>query len=242
VVVPAYNEEERLPRTLVRLHEYYEAQAYPYDVTIVNDGSNDRTAGLVSEFASTHPKFRLIDYSPNHGKGYAVRTGMLAAQGDLVLFCDADLATPQEETEKLLPHMTDGADVAIGSRPLRESSLEKHQPLYREMFGRMANKLIQLLAVRGIQDTQCGFKIFTQKAAQDIFSRCKLDEFGFDFECLMVAQDLGYRIDEVPIRWLDQEGSKVVLMRDGPRALRDLVKIRSMGKKRRLMTRSPDQE
>jgi len=242
VVVPAYNEEERLPRTLARLHEYYEAQAYPYDVTVVSDGSKDGTAKLVTEFAKTHPKFRLIDYSPNRGKGYAVRTGILAAQGDLILFCDADLATPQEETEKLLPHITNGADIAIGSRPLRESSLEKHQPFVREMFGRMANLLVQVLAVSGIKDTQCGFKLFTKKAAHDIFRRCKLNEFGFDFECLMVARDLGYKIDEVPIRWLDQEGSKVVLMRDGPRALRDLVKIRAAGRKRRLSINESIQE
>ncbi len=239
VVVPAYNEESRLPRTLARLHEYYESQDYPYDVTVVSDGSKDGTSQVVRDFAATHPKFRLIEYTPNRGKGYAVRTGMLAAEGDLVLFCDADLATPQEETEKLLPRIADGADVAIGSRPLRESHLDKRQPLYREMFGRLSNKLIQLLAVRGIQDTQCGFKLFTRKATQDIFARCKLNEFGFDFECLMVARDLEYRIDEVPIRWLDQEGSKVVLMRDGPRALRDLLKIRLAGKKRRLAPREP---
>ena len=237
VVVPAYNEEQRLPRTLDRLHEYYESQDYSYDVIVVSDGSKDRTNQIVSDFVKSHPKFRLIEYSPNRGKGYAVRTGILAAQGDLILFCDADLATPQEETEKLLPHMAGGAHIAIGSRPLRESQLDKHQPLYREMFGRMSNKLIQLLAVSGIKDTQCGFKMFTREVAHDIFNRCKLNEFGFDFECLMVARDLGYRIDEVPIRWLDQEGSKVVLMRDGPRALRDLVKIRMAGKKGRLKPR-----
>lgn len=237
VVVPAYNEEARLPRTLARLHEYYEEQPYTFDVTVISDGSTDGTDRLVEDFGATHPKFRLIGYYPNHGKGYAVRTGILAAQGDLILFCDADLATPQEETEKLLAHMQDGADIAIGSRPLKESSLEKHQPFLREMFGRTANKFIQLLAVRGIKDTQCGFKMFTRAAADDIFRRCKIDEFGFDFECLMIGRDLGYRIDEVPIRWLDQEGSKVVLMRDGPRALRDLVKIRLAGRKRRLEIR-----
>ena len=237
VVVPAYNEEQRLPRTLNRLHEYYEAQDYSYDVIIVSDGSRDGTNEIVTAFVKEHPKFQLIAYSPNRGKGNAVRTGILAAQGDLILFCDADLATPQEETEKLLPHMKAGADIAIGSRPLKDSQLDKHQPLYREMFGRLSNKIIQLLAVKGIKDTQCGFKLFTKKAAQDIFSRCKLNEFGFDFECLMVARDLGYRIDEVPIRWLDQEGSKVVLMRDGPRALRDLLKIRLAGRKGRLKPR-----
>ncbi len=238
VVVPAYNEEKRLPRTLARLFQYYEAQAYSYEVIVVSDGSQDGTAKLVADFAESHPTFRLIDYSPNHGKGYAVRTGILAANGEQILFCDADMATPQEETEKLIPHMEAGADVAIGSRPLKESNLEKHQPFLREMFGRTANKAIQLLAVPGIKDTQCGFKMFTNKAAHDIFSRCKLDEFGFDFECLMVARDLGYRIDEVPIRWLDQEGSKVVLMRDGPRALRDLLKIRLAGRRGRLKKRA----
>jgi dolichyl-phosphate beta-glucosyltransferase len=233
VIVPAYNEEERLPRTLARLHEYYEAQEYPYDVVVVSDGSTDGTARVVSEFAASHPKFALLEYSPNRGKGYAVRTAILQAKGDLVLFCDADLATPQEETEKLLARMREGADVAIGSRPLAESKLEKRQPLYREMLGRTFNKAVQLLAIRGIDDTQCGFKLFTREAAQDIFRRCKLDGFSFDFEALMIARDLGYRIDEVPIRWAHQEGSKVVLLRDGPRMLRDLVKLRVRGKKAR---------
>jgi len=236
-VVPAYNEEERLGPFLERLQEYYEAQEYDWDVTVVSDGSRDSTEKIVLDFASSHPRFKLTAYQPNHGKGYAVRKGMLEAEGDLVLFCDADGATPQEETEKLLPRMLDGADVAIGSRPLQDSSLEIRQPLYRELLGRAFNKAVQLLAIRGIDDTQCGFKVFTRKASQDIFSRCKLDGFGFDFEALMIARDLGYRIDEVPIRWRHQEGSKVVLMRDGPRMLRDLVKLRLKGKQARLRAR-----
>jgi dolichyl-phosphate beta-glucosyltransferase len=237
VVVPAYNEEARLPRTLNRLHEYYEAQGYPYDVTIVSDGSADGTRALVEAFASEHPQFRLIEYHPNRGKGYAVRTGVLAAAGDLVLFCDADLATPQEETEKLLAHVHQGADVAIGSRPLRESKLEIRQPLYRELLGRGFNLAVQMLAVPGIDDTQCGFKLFTRKSAQDVFGRCKLDGFSFDIEALIIARDLGYRIAEVPIRWSHQEGSKVNLLRDGSRMLRDLVKLRLKGKRARLRPR-----
>jgi dolichyl-phosphate beta-glucosyltransferase len=237
VVVPAYNEETRLLPTLERLFEYYEAQDYSYDVTVVSDGSTDRTNEIVESFAKSHPSFRLLAYHPNRGKGYAVRTGMLAATGELVLFCDADMATPQEETEKLLPHIQEGAEVAIGSRPLKESTLEKHQPFLREMLGRASNKLIQLLAIRGIQDTQCGFKIFTRKACQDVFSRCKLDGFSFDFEALMIARDLGYRIEEVPIRWYHQEGSKVVFWRDYPRAFRDLILLRLKGKKKRLRKR-----
>ncbi len=239
VVVPAYNEEVRLLPTLERLHEYYESQAYPYDVAVVSDGSTDRTESIVAEFAKAHAKFHLIAYKPNRGKGCAVRTGMLAAVGDLILFSDADLATPQEETEKLLARMHGGADVAIGSRPLKESKLEKHQPWLREMLGRASNKLIQALAVRGIHDTQCGFKMFTRKACQDIFSRCKLDGFSFDFEALVIARDLGYRIDEVPIRWFHQEGSKVVFWRDYPRALRDLIGLRLKGKNRRLLRSEP---
>ena len=234
MVVPAYNEEVRLPRTLERLDEYYRTQPYPWDVTVVSDGSTDETESIVEAFAKTHPHFKLVASRPNRGKGYVVRDGILESKGDLVLFCDADLATPQEETEKLLKHMQDGADVAIGSRPLAESSLEKRQPLYREFLGRAFNKAVQLLAIRGIDDTQCGFKMFTRKVADDVFRRCTLDGFSFDFEALMIARDLGYRIDEVPIRWSHQEGSKVVLMRDGPRMLGDLVKLRLKGRKARL--------
>jgi dolichyl-phosphate beta-glucosyltransferase len=235
--VPAYNEEERLPRTLARLHEYYSQQGYPYDVVVVSDGSADGTRALVEAFAQSHPEFRLHEYFPNRGKGYAVRTGMLEAKGDLILFCDADLATPQEETEKLLAHIQQGADVAIGSRPLKESRLEVRQPIYREMLGRGFNKFVQMLAVPGIDDTQCGFKLFTRKAAQDVFRRCKLDGFSFDVEALIIARDLGYRIDEVPIRWAHQEGSKVSLVRDGIKMLRDLVRLRLRGKRARLRVR-----
>lgn len=234
MVVPAYNEEERLPRTLARLDEYYRTQPYTWDVTVISDGSKDGTERVVEEFAKDHPGFRLVASHPNRGKGYVVRKGMLEAKGDLVLFCDADLATPQEETEKLLAHIEAGADIAIGSRPLAESTLERHQPLYRELLGRAFNKVVQMIAVRGIDDTQCGFKMFTRKSAQDVFKRCKLDGFSFDFEAIMIARDLGYRVDEVPIRWSHVEGSKVVLLRDGPRMLRDLAQLRLKGKRARL--------
>jgi dolichyl-phosphate beta-glucosyltransferase len=162
---------------------------------------------------------------------------MLEATGDLILFCDADLATPQEETEKLLERMNQGADVAIGSRPLQASNLEVRQPWYREMLGRSFNMAVQTIGIRGIDDTQCGFKMFTRNAGRDIFSRCKVDGYGFDFESLMIAHDLGYRIDEVPIRWSHQEGSKVSLLRDGSRMLVELVRLRLAGKRRRIEIR-----
>jgi dolichyl-phosphate beta-glucosyltransferase len=237
VIVPAYDEEARLPRTLARLREYYDTQQYAYDVTVVSDGSRDRTVAIVREFDD--PRFHVIDSQPNRGKGYVVRLGMLQATGEVALFCDADLATPQEETEKLLAAIHAGADIAIGSRPLRDSRLEVRQPLYRELLGRTFNKAVQLMAVRGIDDTQCGFKAFRRAAAQDVFSRAKLDGFGFDFETLMIARDLGYRIDEIPIRWAHQEGSKVNMLRDGTRMLGDLVRLRMMGKRKRLAPAPP---
>lgn len=234
VIIPAYNEDQRILPTLERVRDYLSGQTYTWSVTLISDGSSDKTVEIGQNFAAQNPRFHVIDYKPNRGKGYAVRKGMLEVEGDLILFSDADLAAPIEEVEKLLVHMKAGADVAIGSRPLKESSLEVRQPLYREYLGRAFNFAVQTMAIRGIKDTQCGFKLFTQKAARDIFSRCKLDGFSFDFEALMVARDLGYRIDEVPIRWRHQEGSKVVLMRDGPRMLRDLVKLRLKGKRARL--------
>ncbi|HMS54747.1 MAG TPA: glycosyltransferase family 2 protein [Fimbriimonadaceae bacterium] len=232
VVVPAYNEAARIGPTLSRLKEYFGAKPYTWRVTVVSDGSTDGTNQIVKEFVLANPEFALIDSQPNRGKGFVVRKGMLAAQAKHVLFSDADLAAPIEEIEKLLPMMAE-FPIAIGSRPLKDSKLEVRQPLYREMLGRASNKLIQLLGVRGIQDTQCGFKLFRNDVAHDVFGRCKLNGFSFDFEALMVARDLGYEIAEVPIRWAHQEGSKVVLWRDAPKALFDLVKLRLMGKDKR---------
>jgi dolichyl-phosphate beta-glucosyltransferase len=238
VVVPAYNEEPRILPTLQRIREYLQGQTYSWAVTIVSDGSTDQTNSIVATFCAANPRFSLLAYEPNHGKGYAVRRGMLEAEGQLMLFSDADLAAPIEEIEKLLERMTPETAVAIGSRPLKESALEIHQPFYREMLGRASNMLIQVMGVPGIHDTQCGFKLFTKDASQKIFSRCKLDGFSFDFEALMIARDLGLRIEEVPIRWAHQEGSKVVLWRDAPKALYDLFKLRLMGRNKRLELRA----
>ncbi|MCX7925649.1 MAG: glycosyltransferase family 2 protein [Fimbriimonadales bacterium] len=226
VVIPAYNEETRIERTLQRVVEYLNARGDSYEILVVSDGSTDATEAIVQRFAQAHPQVQLLAYQPNQGKGYAVRYGILRARGEWILFSDADLATPIEELEKLEPYLKQGYPVAIGSRPLRESQLVVRQPFYREMAGRAFNKAVQLLAVRGIHDTQCGFKLFTREAAQEIFSRCRLNGFSFDFEALYYAQRLGYPIAEVPIRWMHQEGSKVRLLRDGLRMLRDLVWLR----------------
>lgn len=238
VVIPAYNEQDRIGRTLDRVKEYYGGQNYTWRCTVVSDGSKDNTEEIVSAFCAKNPEFHLEHYVQNRGKGYAVRLGMLRADAKRVLFCDADLATPQEETEKLWKALDEGNDIAIGSRPLKESKLEKHQPWIREHLGRVFNKAVQLLSVRGIDDTQCGFKMFTKQAAQDVFSRCKFDGFSIDFEALQIAHDLEYKTAEIPIRWSHQEGSKVSIMRDGPRMLRDLFKLRIKGKKARIRVSS----
>jgi len=237
VIVPAYNEAARMGPTLQRLADYFRTQTYTWSVTVVSDGSTDETVEIVEAFARNNASFHLLSYSTNRGKGFAVRKGMLEVNAKHLLLSDADLAAPIEEVEKLWPAMGT-ADIAIGSRPLRESRLERRQPWLREMLGRAANLPIQLLAVRGIRDTQCGFKLFRDEVAKDVFSRCKLNGFSFDFEALMIARDLSYKIAEVPIRWSHQEGSKVVLWRDAPRSLFDLFKLRIMGRAKRLQKRA----
>lgn len=234
MIVPAFNEQDRIKSTLTRLNEYLSAQEYSWSVVVVSDGSTDATPQIVSEFATAHPGFKLKHYARNRGKGHAVKFGMLHTDARFLLLSDADLASPIEEVEKLWPHVRQGTAIAIGSRPLRESQLVVRQPLYRELLGRAFNKAVQTLAIKGIQDTQCGFKLFESKAAKDIFSRCKIDGFGYDFEALFIARDLGYSIAEVPIQWAHQDGSKVKVLRDGTRMILDLIRLRTMGKKRRL--------
>ena len=229
IVIPAYNEESRLPATLAAIVEYFADRGDTFEVLVVDDGSADRTQGVVADYCARHPgsPVKVLSYGGNRGKGFAVRYGLLKASGDLRLFCDADMATPIEEYEVVLGRMTaEKTEVGIGSRPLRESNLIVHQPWYREWLGRMFNKVVQIMAVPGIADTQCGFKIFTAAAAEDIFSRCILDAFAFDSEALYIARRLGYHISEVPIRWSHKDGSKVSMLRDGSRMLMDLSRIR----------------
>jgi dolichyl-phosphate beta-glucosyltransferase len=170
---------------------------------------------------------RILSYDGNRGKGYAVRYGMLHAAGDHVLFSDADLSTPIEEVEKLYAAIGQGADIAIGSRDVAESKLTVRQSALREMGGKMFNRFVQRLAVAGIHDTQCGFKLFTRAAAQNVFSRCQIDNFSFDVEALYLGRLLGYRIAEVGVEWEHREGSKVRLVRDSLRMLRTLFRIRA---------------
>lgn len=232
LIVPAYNEEKRLPATLVRLTEYLSSRDFSYEVLVVDDGSRDRTRDLVREFAATHEWLRLVQYDEglrplNRGKGFAVRQGVLHAVGRDVLFSDADLSTPLEEMEKLLPPISRGAcDIAIASRALPESKLTVHQPWYREMMGRTFNKFVQRIAVPGIVDTQCGFKAFRGDVAKRIFGLAQIDGFGFDTEILFLAQKFGYRVQEIPVVWVHKDDSRVNPLSAPLQMMSELITVR----------------
>ena len=227
VVVPAYNEESRLGLSLSRILSYLAAQPFESEVVVVDDGSTDSTHLVVQELASTDGRVRLLSHHPNRGKGFAVRRGMLEARGSRILFSDADLSTPIEELSLLSAALDRGCDVAVGSRDVVGSELVRRQSLLRETGGRMFNRVVQWMAVPGIRDTQCGFKLFTRDAARRVFGRCVIDGFAFDVEALHVARNiLGYTIAEVPVRWSHCEGSKVSVVRHGLIMLREVVRIR----------------
>lgn len=235
VVIPAFNEERRLPQTLTRVHTYLAQQNYPTELIIVDDGSSDGTAQVVEAFARAHPSVRLIK-NDHRGKGFTVRTGMLAAHGHIVLFSDADLSTPIEDLEKLLPWFERGYDVVIGSRE-GAGAQRVQEPFYRHMMGRVFNFIVQWLTVRGIEDTQCGFKAFRDDVAHDVFSRMLL--YGadsktvrgsmvtaFDVEVLFIAYKSGYRIKEIPVRWRYGTETKVNPLKDSVRNFRDVLAVR----------------
>jgi glycosyltransferase involved in cell wall biosynthesis len=227
IVIPAYNEEQRLPATLTRVEEYSSGQDFSFtEILVVDDGSSDGTAERAAEFMRGHPCVRLLQNPGNRGKGYSVRHGMLEAKGDWVLFTDADLSSPIEELEKLLAAVErEDAQIVIGSRALDRSLVGVHQPLFREYAGRFFNLVMRAVTGLKFKDTQCGFKLFQREAAREIFSRQRLERFGFDAEILFLAELLGYRAVEVPVRWNDVAGSKVGTLQ-GLNGFADLVRIR----------------
>lgn len=223
VVIPAYDEEARLPGTLERILAYLSQQALSFEVLAVDDGSSDRTAELVEAVAARDQRVRLIR-QPHRGKGAAVRAGALAAAGRQVLFCDADLSHPVDGLTRL-PALLDGAQVVIASRE-GEGSNRLGEPFYRHLMGRAFNLLVRLLAVPGVQDTQCGLKCFPREVARELFSRQRVDGFGFDVELLFLARKRGYRILEVPVTWRHVPASRVDPLRDTLRMLRDVLRVR----------------
>lgn len=226
IIIPAFNEESRLPRYLSSIITYVEGRSDRCEIIVVDDGSHDVTEAVVLALTTTCPFLRLISLGRNMGKGFAVRTGMLAAKGALRLFCDADGATPIGEIHRLEREVSAGADIVIGSRAIRQGDCRVEGTLHRKCLGMSYNLLVGLLAVRGIRDTQCGFKLFRGAVADRVFAAQTLTGFGFDVEILFLAQQWGYMIREVPVNWQEQPGGKVRLLRDSVRMLIDLVKLR----------------
>lgn len=226
MVIPAYNEEKRILPTLLSIQEYLQGRGYTFEVIVVDDGSQDDTARLVRELGRRFTTIKLIRLPRNMGKGAAVRTGMRNATGHFLMYNDADGATSILEIERLLAAMDRGADVAIGSRALYSTETHVERKLSRAVSGRVFAFLVNMLVVPGIADTQCGFKMFRRPVAQRIFELQQLDGFAFDVEVLRLASVLGYDIVEVPVNWTDMQGSKVSVLRDAWRMLRDMLLVR----------------
>jgi dolichyl-phosphate beta-glucosyltransferase len=228
VVVPAYDEERRIERMLLEALAYFRQRRLAAEILVIDDGSRDHTSGVVGRLARDWPELRLIRLAQNHGKGYAVRTGVVNATGDCVLLADADGATPIAELERLEQSLQGGNDVAVGSRAVPpDAGVHVQRRWYRHVMGRTFHRLVEILAVKGVHDTQCGFKLFRGAVAHDLFSRMRMSGFSFDVEVLLMAQRRGYRIAEVPINWMHQPGSKVSVLWDSIRMAADLFAIRT---------------
>ncbi|MCM8778967.1 MAG: glycosyltransferase family 2 protein [Candidatus Omnitrophica bacterium] len=223
IVIPAYNEENRLPNTLRKIKDYVERKNFRSEIIVVDDGSTDRTIEVIQKLDI--PNLKIVSNSTNQGKGAAVKRGVLAARGEYILFTDADNSTPIEELEKFL-HRLGKDKILIGSRYLKGSKIMIKQPKFRIIIGRLGNYLIQKILPIGIKDTQCGFKLFPRMAAQEIFPRQRVKLFGFDFEILTIAKILGYKIEEIPVIWINSPVSRIRPIRDAFRTFLDLIYVK----------------
>ena len=210
VIIPAYNEERRLPKTLEEIDKYLSKQSYEYEILVVNDGSRDNTRDVARSLIPKIKNLKVTGYEKNQGKGYAVRFGMLEAKGDFRIFTDADNSTSIDQIEKMWPYFEKGYDIVFGSRDVKGAILDPPQPFFRRFLGEAFGFLTNLIVgTWGIADTQCGFKCFSKKAAEDIFPRCKINRFAFDPEFLIIAKKFGYKMKEIPVYWRNDLESKV---------------------------------
>jgi dolichyl-phosphate beta-glucosyltransferase len=234
VVIPAYNEEERIVQTLTAITANLRKKDFRSEVIVVDDGSEDRTAELAAEALRGTDDARIIRLPQNSGKGAAVKEGILHAKGAFVLFSDADLSTPFEEIEKFWPWIEQGYDVIIGSRALPSSDIQVRQSRFRELMGKTFNVFVRLLLMKDIPDTQCGFKLFRRETAEAIFPLVETKGFSFDVEVLYLCRHRGFRIKQIPVVWRNAPKSKVKIFRSSVHMLRDLWRIRRLHKGKRL--------
>ena len=226
IIIPAYNEENRIGNSLRKIFRYLKEQDHDFEIIVIDDGSNDKTLNLLTEYSQEFPNLIVLKNEINYGKGYSVKRGILKSRGDIVLYADADLSTPIEEMEKLLNWLDKGYQISIGSRDLPGSKIKKHQAWYREFMGRAFNKIIRIILDLDFRDTQCGFKCFKRSAALEVFNSMKLDGFSFDVEILFIAKKRGFKVKEVPVTWYDSPESKVKIIRDSSIMLWDVLKLR----------------
>lgn len=224
IVIPAHNEEQRLPPSLKKIQEFLSAQPYQGEVLVIENGSSDRTLEIVQGLVPQMPCLRVF-HEDARGKGLAVRRGMLEAAGEYRFICDADLSMPIEQVNRFLPPQQVSPEVVIGSREVK-GAVRYNEPVYRHLIGRVFNAMVRLITLPGLQDTQCGFKCFRADIAKEVFSRQTMSSMSFDVEALFIARRMGYRIDEVPIDWYFDPDSRVRLIDDSLRMFVDLVTIR----------------
>ncbi len=228
IIIPAYNEEKKLPQTLKDISGYLSQQDYDSEILVVSDGSTDETVEVARNLMSQIKNLKILDFEQNRGKGFAVRQGMLKAKGDYRLFTDADNSTSINHVEKMWSYFEKGYDVVIGSRDSKDAKGARQavpQPTWKRFLGNLGNIGIQVVALWGIWDTQCGFKAFTKKAAEDIFKRCKINHWAFDVEVLALARKLGYKIGIIPVYWINSPDSRVKL-KGYTRFFKELLQIK----------------
>lgn len=225
VIIPAFNEQRRLPPTLLDAVDFLDSFDKEYEVIVVDDGSRDGTSAVVQKFEKIRSQVRLIRLPKNYGKGHAVRTGVLNAHGQFILFTDADGSTAISEVSRLLTAIEEGSEVVIGSRALRSDETEVKALLLRKILGRVFNKIVNTVLLPGIADTQCGFKLFSRKAANFLFSQQQSDGFSFDIELLFLAKKAGLPVSEIAINWENVPGSKVNLVSDSLRMFLDIFRF-----------------
>jgi dolichyl-phosphate beta-glucosyltransferase len=226
IIIPAYNEGMRVGSTLEKVLAHIADQGWDAEIIVVDDGSSDDTPEIIRRYAATNPRLRILENPDNRGKGYSVRNGMLHAQGEILLFSDADLSSPIQEASKLFAAIEGGVDIAIGSRWLRRDLQTQRQPVYRQFLGRVFNVALRITLGLNFKDTQCGFKAFTRRAASTIFPLQRIERWGFDPELLYLAGKFRLAVAEIPVAWAHREGTRLNPIRDGLKMFIDVLRIR----------------